>query len=242
MPLRLNAKQLAELIESIEAGGGDASLLRHELEELAPETKHAPPRRGYRRGYRLEEEEETTEERINRRVGYLFPDGITDELLGRIIKMDGAHSMVELRGMCREHGLSTNGDKKVLAARLIADVLPETKLPQTVVPFPPQTKKERAGRCYELAWKHIIHQGEGTLNHGEVWSSKLDRMIGHAWVETETSFIYEPESDQYFEKNWLYKTYKMKEVDTYTPKQAAIMAARTNYFGPWTKEEQKWIR
>ena len=54
-------------------------MLRRELEELEalePERKHAAPAR---RGTRVEEEEETTEERLTRRVGYLFPDGIPYE-------------------------------------------------------------------------------------------------------------------------------------------------------------------
>jgi len=106
-------------------------------------------------------------------------------------------------------------------------------------PLIPDTKKERAGRCYELAWKHIIDQEEGALVHGEVWSHKLGRMIGHAWVETETGFVYEPVSDQYFEKDWLYRTYKVREFNTYTPEQAAIMASSTRSFGPWTETERK---
>jgi len=98
---------------------------------------------------------------------------------------------------------------------------------------------ERAGRCYELALKHVLEQQEGTLIHGEVWNPKLGRMIGHAWVETETGYIYEPVSAQYFKKDWLYQTYKAKEFQRYTPEQAAIMAARTKNFGPWTEAERK---
>jgi len=99
--------------------------------------------------------------------------------------------------------------------------------------------KERAGRCYELAWRHITEQNEGTLIHGQVWSPKLGKMIDHAWVETETGFIYEPESDSYYPKDWLYKTYKIKEFNTYTPDQARIMSVRTNKYGPWTEAERK---
>lgn len=99
--------------------------------------------------------------------------------------------------------------------------------------------KTRAGRCYELAWKHITEQDEGTLIHGEVWSPKLGRMIDHAWVETETGYIYEPESDSYYPKDWLYKTYKVKEFNTYTPDQARIMGVRTGKYGPWTDAERK---
>jgi len=99
--------------------------------------------------------------------------------------------------------------------------------------------KERAGLCYLLAWRHITEQGEGILIHGEVWSEKLGRMINHAWVETETGYIYEPESDSYYPKDWLYKTYKIKELNTYTPDQARIMALRTGTYGPWTEEERR---
>ena len=104
---------------------------------------------------------------------------------------------------------------------------------------PAFSDKRRAGRCYELAWRHIAREQEGTLIHGEVYSHKQGRMIPHAWVETETGFIYEPESDRYFEKDWLYRTYKMKEEHRYTVEEAAIMAARTNNLGPWTAAERQ---
>lgn len=116
MPLRLNARQLCELIEQIEASGGDATELRRELEALEPEVKRVPRTRRDLR----EEEEETTEERLARRVGYLFPDGITPELIAKVIEADGNHSLKELGAMCREAGLSLSGDKKELAAKLIA--------------------------------------------------------------------------------------------------------------------------
>lgn len=42
MPLRpKNREELLEIIESIEAGGGDATELRRELEALEPEIKRA---------------------------------------------------------------------------------------------------------------------------------------------------------------------------------------------------------
>jgi len=113
MPLRVNAKQLSELIEEIEAHGGDTSVLRRELEALEPEVKRAPPRRGYRG----EEEEPTTEERLNNRVGDLFPNGIP---LQEIMDYDYRFTLKELREQAREAGLSLSGDKKEMAAKLIA--------------------------------------------------------------------------------------------------------------------------
>ena len=117
MTLRFNAKQLLELIESIETGGGDATVLRSELETLEPEVRRAPT---MRRGSRFREEEETAIDRINREVGDLFDGGVTDEIFSKLCELDFNHNMKELRRMCIEAGLSPNGHKKMLAAKLLA--------------------------------------------------------------------------------------------------------------------------
>jgi len=114
MPLRLDARRLRELVEDIEANGGDASALRHELEALGPEpgSRAAPYR-----GMRLEEEELTTEERLNNRAGDLFLDGIPYH---EIIEYDRRFSQKELVEQCRRAGLSIGRDKKEMAAKLLA--------------------------------------------------------------------------------------------------------------------------
>ena len=96
-----------------------------------------------------------------------------------------------------------------------------------------EERKSREGRCYELAWKHILRYEEGTLIHVELWSPELRKMIGHSLVETETGYIYEPVVDSYFDKAWLYRTFKVKEIKSYTPTEASINAARYGHFGPW---------
>ncbi len=71
---RMSRKELIELIEATEAAGNDTTELRNFLAQLPEEDRpRQPARRG---GARLEEEEETTVERIARRVGDFFPDGI----------------------------------------------------------------------------------------------------------------------------------------------------------------------
>jgi hypothetical protein len=109
-----NRKELLEWIESTEAGGEDATAARRELEALEPEVKRVPQTR---RSSRVEEEEETTEERLARRVGDLFPKGIPYE---KIKDYDRRFSQKELIEQCRKAGLSVSGDKKMLAAKLIA--------------------------------------------------------------------------------------------------------------------------
>ena len=114
MPLRLNRNQLLDLIESIEAGGGGATELRRELEALGPDQDSRTRTR--RRGARVNSEEElTTAEHLSDRVSDLFPDGLSDDLLARLVDLDRNHSLKELKAMCVEAGLSAGGDKKELA-------------------------------------------------------------------------------------------------------------------------------
>jgi len=122
MPLRFNRNQLIELIESVEADGGNATVLRSELETLEPEVRRAPP---MRRGSRFREEEETAIGRLDREVGDLFDGGVTDEIFSKLCELDFNHNMKELRRMCIEAGLSPNGHKKMLAAKLLAFGQPE---------------------------------------------------------------------------------------------------------------------
>lgn len=115
--VRLNRNQLIEWIESKEAGGGDATELRRALEALGPDQN--PPTR--RHGARVNSAEElTTAERLNNRVDDLFTGGLSDGLLARLVELDRNHSSKELKAMCVEAGLSAGGDKKELAAKLVA--------------------------------------------------------------------------------------------------------------------------
>lgn len=93
----------------------------------------------------------------------------------------------------------------------------------------------RAGLCYQFALEHIFRQQEGTLIHGQVWSQAQGRMIDHAWVVTETGFVYEPVTDRYFPKDELYREYQMKEITVYTVEEAMEMVIRTRHYGPWSE-------
>lgn len=117
--LRLNKQGLIDLIDRIEAGGGDATALRRELQELEPDQDYRARTR--RHGARVNSAEELTmADRLNNRVGDLFPGGISDDLLDRLVELDRNHSLKELKAMCVEAGVSAGGDKKELAAKLVA--------------------------------------------------------------------------------------------------------------------------
>ena len=119
MAMRVNRKELVELIESIEAGGGDASELRAELNSLEPPAKGGAIHAIH--ATQLEREEMTAEDRLGIEVGELFPGGIiTGRILAEVIEFDRNHTLAELKKMCVEAGLSPSGAKKELAAKLIA--------------------------------------------------------------------------------------------------------------------------
>ncbi len=72
--------------------------------------------------------------------------------------------------------------------------------------------------------------------HGTVQT--IGKRIDHAWVETETGYIWEPESGEFMKKDYFYKRAKPRVEARYTAEEAAIMAARTKHFGPWTEPER----
>jgi len=130
---RMNRKDLIELIEETEAAGNDATELRNFLAQLSDEGRPRQPAASQGGGRAVIEEEEPLRDRLNREVGDLFDGGITDELEARFEAMDRDYSTKELQDMCKKAGLSPNGHKKKLAAKLVAhNAVPEAKGQQGV--------------------------------------------------------------------------------------------------------------
>jgi uncharacterized membrane protein (UPF0127 family) len=93
------------------------------------------------------------------------------------------------------------------------------------------------GTCYADAWRFLIREEEGELVHGTVFSG--GRRIGHAWVETATGWVWEPQTGRYFTKLGFRDAFAPDVESRYTAEEAAIMAARTKHFGPWTEQERR---
>lgn len=102
----------------------------------------------------------------------------------------------------------------------------------------PQTKaRGPTGTCYADAWRFLIKEGEGELIHGTVFSR--GRRLGHAWVETSSGYVWEPETGKYFTLLSFRDAFASVTDSRYTAEEAAIMAARTKNFGPWAEEERQ---
>ena len=96
------------------------------------------------------------------------------------------------------------------------------------------------GTCYEDAWRFLMKEEEGILIHGSVLSE--GRRINHAWVETETGYIWEPQTKQYFTHEAFQIATSPIEEYKYSVEEAAIMLTRVGMHGPWTDEERaKWL-
>jgi len=93
------------------------------------------------------------------------------------------------------------------------------------------------GTCYADAWRFVIKEGEGELVHGTVFSG--NRRIGHAWVETSTGWVWEPETGRYFTRLGFQDSFAPVIESKYTAEEAAIMAARAKNLGPWSKQESR---
>ena len=117
--VRLSKQELNDLVDNINASGGNPGELGDLLSEIVEDERMRRPVKR-ERALRILVEEPTTEERLEAEVGELFPGGITEPILAECIEMDGKYTMEELKNMCREVGLSPSGSKKELAAKLIA--------------------------------------------------------------------------------------------------------------------------
>jgi len=78
------------------------------------------------------------------------------------------------------------------------------------------------GTCYQDAWRFLIKEESGCLIHGTV--SSLGKRIGHAWVETDAGFVWEPQTAGYFRySDWQAAAEPIEEA-RYTPEEASITA------------------
>jgi len=118
--VRLDKKGLGELIENIKNNGGNPGELEDLMSEVIEDERHRRPVKR-EKALRVLVEEPTTEEFLEVEAGELFPGGIiTRPILAEVIEFARERTLEELKKMCREAGLSPSGEKKLLAARLIA--------------------------------------------------------------------------------------------------------------------------
>jgi len=191
--------------------------------------------------------------KVEKRAGELawleLRDGTTFERTGKSLINQGLKIFAALDGYL---GLTTklwhtdriavadviDGRLKGIDAIALRDgtIFRKTFVPKRSSPAAANDKDKPAGTCYADAWRFLIKEGEGKLVHGTVYSG--NRRIGHAWVVTDSEFIWEPETGRYFTNLGFRDAFAPVEDHRYTPEKAAIMVARTRHLGPWSAEER----
>ncbi|MDD4984935.1 MAG: DUF192 domain-containing protein [Dehalococcoidales bacterium] len=195
---------------------------------------------------------EVVAHRVEKRAGELawieLRDGTTFERKGKALINQGLKIFAALDGYL---GLTTKlwHSDRIAVADMIDERLKEadvivlrdgTIFQRAFVPgrFSPATttgEEQPAGTCYADVWRFLINKGEGKLVHGTVYSG--NRRIGHAWVQSNKDFIWEPQTGRYFTNLGFRCDFAPIEESSFTPEEAAIMVARIRHFGPWTDEE-----
>lgn len=197
---------------------------------------------------------EVVAHRVEKRAGELawleLRDGTTFERAGKALINQGLKIFAALDGYL---GLTTklwhadriavadviDGRLKGIDVIALRDgtIFRKTFVPKRSSPATANDKDKPAGTCYTDAWRFLIKEGEGKLVHGTVYSG--NRRIGHAWVQTNSDFIWEPQTGRHFTNLGFRCDFAPIEESRYSPEEAAIMVAQARHFGPWTKEERQ---
>lgn len=70
----------------------------------------------------IDKDREEAKIRLQKEIGNIFPHGITDIIFDFCAALDGSKiPKEELENMCKKANLSHTGEKKLLAARLLAN-------------------------------------------------------------------------------------------------------------------------
>jgi hypothetical protein len=91
----------------------------------------------------------------------------------------------------------------------------------------------RLGRCYELAWKEIMSNGQGILIHCTLYSYGLKKRIGHAFIEYNDIVVWDPVSDRYLDKEDTFGIFQVGDIHRYGVEEASVKTALYKTFGPW---------
>lgn len=102
---------------------------------------------------------------------------------------------------------------------------------EALAPFKPRRFRNRAGRCYELAWRYLIEDAaaaDWTLVHGSI--NGAYGIIGHAWLER-GSVTFDPVLNQMFATTEYER--RAQAISRYSQKEAATLSLQHGHFGPW---------
>jgi len=94
------------------------------------------------------------------------------------------------------------------------------------------------GMCYREAYRFVLKEGDHLI-HGKITSPADKRVINHAWVEFNTGWVWEPQTEKFMRKSEFEQWFEPKVEAKYTPKEAATLALKSRHYGPWHSEKEE---
>jgi hypothetical protein len=96
--------------------------------------------------------------------------------------------------------------------------------------------RNRAGRCYELAWKVMIDEpgsDQFQLVHGWLTLPQFPQLYGHAWIVLPGDRIYDPVMNRYFTHEEYAAKFNAAVERSYSRQEAFEALRHYHHFGPW---------
>lgn len=93
----------------------------------------------------------------------------------------------------------------------------------------------RLGRCYELAWQHLLDHPAATLAHGIIGGRSVGAggaIVFHAWL-VEAEMVWEPISARWWPEEVYVGLFSAQTIYVYDSATARQRAADTGHYGPW---------
>jgi len=88
------------------------------------------------------------------------------------------------------------------------------------------------GMCYREAYRFVLKEGDHLI-HGKITSPADKRVVNHAWVEFDTGWVWEPQTEKFMRKAEFEQFFEPKVEAKYTPKEAMGLALKSRHYGPW---------
>lgn len=116
--------------------------------------------------------------------------------------------------------------------------IPRSEIPACTI----KQYRKREGRRYALGFDFIQANPGWTLVHATLYPPEGPiKRLGGSFVENET-VVYDPHSDQFFDREWYYLYYSITGAHTYTREEASLQLLEHHHYGPWYRNLPDQVR
>jgi hypothetical protein len=101
-----------------------------------------------------------------------------------------------------------------------------------------KVKRPRWKACYEAAGEYVVRHPDQapTLVHGTYMLAPWPAPTPHAWVEIESTTVYDGVVGRFYDRTSYYETVRAVAEVRYTVREAAERIMVTKHWGPWDDE------